>query len=331
MAKRGAEDYYAALLDLEKLDPEACVGRGAGATKDWLWGFLSWLFSIDRLDVVRMLLERRVLPALVAQKLEGALAMKERIYCSCPLGAGNGLSCISPRHLAEMELCTWRPVQGGEVRRLLAVEVPVRADWRRRRVRANEEASVLRFYRETESYIWELMAANNIVETLYNYEMVLQKLTALGATHCIDYGAGIGSFAIAARSFGIAVRHLDLASPTMAFARWRYGIRKLDVPMIEVCGDHSDLPLTEVVVCTEVVEHVSAPLRLLDAFEASISSGGYLVVSESCRYTEKFVSHLPGNRWLGGGRFVYELGRRGFREVLEEPRVHPRIFQKQSI
>jgi hypothetical protein len=53
------------------------------------------------------------------------------------------------------------------------------------------------------------------------------------------------------------------------------------------------------------------------------------VISESCAYLDKFISHLPSSKWLAAV-FDEELGKRGFHEVLPEPRVHPRVFKRDA-
>lgn len=97
----------------------------------------------------------------------------------------------------------------------------------------------------------------------------------------------------------------------------------------EISGKHDDVPESPAIVCLEVVEHVFSPLALLDAFARAIPEEGLLVISESCAYLDKFISHLPASKWLAA-RFDEELAKRGFQEVLPEPRVHPRVFRKEA-
>jgi len=327
MKQRG---YYSTMLDLDGLDPELKVDR------DWedresQPALLRWLFRNDRLDVVRWLVARGVFHSVLEEKVSLATDAKDQLYRSLPAEPAVPKENLSPRALAKLELRKWNGLPWRRIERDLAVETAVRRDWIRRRVDANDPAKVLRFYRVTASYILELMAANNLVETLYGYAVTLEKMDRLGVRGFVDYGAGVGTLGILAAERGMDVTHLDLPSPTLDFARWRYETRGLSVRMAECSGMHDDIPAARVVVCTELVEHVSQPLVLLDALAHAVPVGGFLIVSESCLETDKFISHLPSNRWLGGRRFDYELERRGFGEVLSEPAVHPRVFEKREL
>ena len=318
-------NYYKSLLDPEHLDPGIAPRKWEQGCQIGLAGKL---MTLGRCDQLLALVKLGVIDGLMAQKLQTALRLREGVFDRVSALSRDQLSQLGPRALAERELLAWRPELRQPDLEQLAVEVPVRRDWQRLRIHASDPAEVLRFYKVTDSYIWELMAANSMIETLFNYAVTLDKLQSLGVKDVLDYGAGIGTFVIACATRRIRARHMDLRSKTREFAEWRYIARGMKVPMIDASGDHSDIPASRAIVCLEVVEHVFEPLRLLDEFRRAIPVGGILVVSESCRYTKNFVSHLPSNRWLGGRRFLRELGARGFQEVLPEPAVHPRVFRK---
>ena len=314
--------YYENLLDLEGLDPllPAAHTVGVEAARQ----ILATLLRRQRCDLIDALITTAVIPKPLALKVAVALQTLRQTSVGMPVTDNR----CSPRACAEEELLQWRPVARAELQRKLAVEIPVRADWLRRRVNSANAEEVVRFYRETESYIWELMAANNLIETLFNYGVTIQHLTRLGVHSALDYGAGIGSFVLAADAAGITMTHMDLPSPTLRFATWRYAIRQRSVRVIEASGCHHDIPKSEAIICTEVVEHVSDPLALLNALAAALPSGGIVAVSESCAEVEKFASHLPQNRWLAGGRFAYEMQRRGFRPLSVRPATKIMLFER---
>ena len=333
-AETMAADYYSELLDLEALDPES--GR-SGRTWDREGQgtvFASECFRASQCGIASLAASAGLLGEELQIKLPPAQTLKERLFLELPLPSGrlslDELANLSPKRLSEIELNAWKPGCLSEHPEWLAVERPVREDWNARRVDNRDAGQVLDFYRQSESYIFELMAANHLVETLYNYSVTVGKLAKVGVTELLDYGAGIGSFALAARAAGIRVRHMDLESKTLAFARWRYETRSAGVDVIVASGDHDDIPRSQAIVCTEVVEHLTQPIALLDALAAATIEGGCVVVSESCHYLEKFISHLPQNQWLGGNEFLRQMSIRGFKEVFPEPAVHPKVFQKQG-
>lgn len=321
-------DYYSGILDLEGLDPaldDPIHHWDDGACQRAL---MRSLLQTGRAEMVLALIRNGLFSSKLGDKVSRALAVKDSVFRGLPGVIQAEVHRLGPRALAEGELRLWRAATRNNQRMTLAVEEPVRRDWRRRRIDAARAEEVLRFYKVTFSYIWELMAANSLVETLYNYSITLEKMRRLGVREFLDYGAGIGTFVLAAMNLGATAHHMDVPSRTLEFARWRYSARRKSVHVLEARGDHSDIPASPAIVCLEVIEHVFEPLKLLDAFRQAIPLGGILVVSESCRYLDKFISHLPANRWLGGRRFDRVLAKRGFEEVLAEPAVHPRIFRR---
>ncbi|HEV2853136.1 MAG TPA: methyltransferase domain-containing protein [Thermoanaerobaculia bacterium] len=320
-------DYYSQMLDLEGLDPELGRLELPWHEENAQKALLSFLFKKKKISVIESLLLEGVVNPSIGEPVGAALKTAQDIYGNLE-GVGKEAAMLTPRQLAEAELLLWRADLSGGLEDLLAVEVPVRLDWLRRQVNIEEEESVVQFYRETDSYVFELMAANNLIQTLYNYDVVVRKMKELGVSEFLDYGAGIGTFVILGRERGFSVRHMDLEGCTSDFARWRYMSRGMDIPILVAKGDHSDIPRSPAIVCTEVVEHLFRPLHLLNALAQAIPVGGFVVISESCGYVEKFISHLPQNRWLAGAVFDQEMAQRGFLEVLPEPRVHPRIYRK---
>lgn len=316
-------DYYSHLLDLEFLSVNGIKAWSRNASH----AIASILLTMQRADLVGRLVQgTELLSALNAVKVKFALRGANRELQGFVNGCEKGHR--SPASLAQSELMEFYGLSRSFVRSRMKVETPVAMDWRSRRVNPDDPGSVLDFYRRTDSYIWELMAANHQIETLFNYEVCLDCLQSHGVTNVVDYGAGVGTFCLLAAERGFNVRHLDLESQTVEFARWRYERRGLSIDVDFVSGAHDDLPATSCIACLEVVEHLSHPIRFLDAVTRAVKPRGFLLVSESCSYVEEFASHLELNRWLGGRQFRDELVGRGFREVGMPFRIHPRLFQR---
>lgn len=324
-----SDDYYSDLLDLEGFDPDQESYPDRVIASEWQKRVIARVLRTNRANVVQDLVECGIVDEELGKCVSSALSVAKDVFDGVAGLPPDAVARFSPRGLATREIATWKEGWRDEYERLLKVEVPVREAWLAKRVPYDDEEALLRFYRETESYIWELMAANNQIQTLYSYAVTLDKLEKLGCHEFVDYGAGIGTFVLAGVRRGLGVRHLELNSKTMEFARWRYARRGIKLACEEISGRHDDVPESPAIVCLEVVEHVFRPLELLDAFTRAVPKDGLLVVSESCAYLDKFISHLPSSKWLAAV-FDEELAKRGFYEVLPEPRVHPRIFRKES-
>ena len=209
------------------------------------------------------------------------------------------------------------------------VEVPVRNDWVRRQMSLNDPQAVEDFYRTTLSYILELTAANYQVQTLFNYAVIIDLLKRSGVREIFDYGAGIGTFSQLAYANGISSTHADLDSETMFFAQNRYERLGLNIPTIRIDPKDPKLPATaECIVCTEVLEHIFDPEKLVREMHAALRPGGILVVSESFDYVDEFCTHLPMHRGQGGRKFLEFMNSVGFREMPTGHLLHPTVHLK---
>lgn len=144
------------------------------------------------------------------------------------------------------EAVAYTRLQGG----FLPLHADVAADFRR--TSPKNDADLLRWYRQTESYIWELSAFH--CDQGYNYMGMCRgieaHLQAAGARRVLCLGDGIGDLALALRRGGIEALYHDLnGSRTAAFAAFRYWM-------------HTGQSL---------------PVRLTDGWEPALSngSGGY--------------------------------------------------------
>src|SRR5947209_12981752 len=162
-------DYYSSMLDLEGLDPELKGSISEWDNEEPQKVLLASLFSNNRLDVVSYLLNNDIFLDQFSEKLRHALEVKDLVFKSLRGVIKSEKEKMSPRALAEAELVICQPETKKDLAKFLAVEYPVRKDWTKRKVRHDDDRQVVDFYRKTDSYIWELMAANNIVETMYNY------------------------------------------------------------------------------------------------------------------------------------------------------------------
>jgi 2-polyprenyl-3-methyl-5-hydroxy-6-metoxy-1,4-benzoquinol methylase len=211
----------------------------------------------------------------------------------------------------------------------IKVEKPVHDDFIKQNISLNDKNQLIKFYRDTKSYIYELTAANHQVETLFNYTVIIELLKRLGVKKIYDYGSGIGTFLILAKHYGLDGIYSDLKSNTMEFAKWRFKEFGLNIPMIEINPDLISIPNgQDCIVCTEVLEHIINPEELLTAIHLSLNPGGILVVSESFDYVEEFCTHLPQHKGKGGERFIEYLKNQGFKIIDSGLPIHPIICMK---
>jgi 2-polyprenyl-3-methyl-5-hydroxy-6-metoxy-1,4-benzoquinol methylase len=210
------------------------------------------------------------------------------------------------------------------------VELPVLKDWKSRNMNFDDPSRLEEFYKTTDSYVLELIAANNQVETLFNYSIAIRKLLELGITNIYDYAGGIGTFSILSVLNGINVTFSELDSITGDYAIQRINDSGLAIKTEILEYDKPDfLDNLQCIVCTEVLEHIYEPEELIKYFYSKLEQNGILVVSESFDYIEKFCTHLPNHKGKGGINFINFMNMIGFKQVVLNYNIHPIIFIKQ--
>lgn len=96
----------------------------------------------------------------------------------------------------------------------------------------------------------------------------------------LDYGCGVSDIGLILARNGAKITIADLRDEKLCFAEWRYKKRKLDVDVMPIDDTESipDLPAGcfDLIIATEVLEHVRNPLFLLKSFIKWLSNNGYL-------------------------------------------------------
>lgn len=209
------------------------------------------------------------------------------------------------------------------------VEAPVREAWNCDKRDINNILDVEDFYKTTYSYVLELTAANHQVETLFNYQLLISHLRKLGVTDLFDFGAGIGTFVLLANKIGINCTYADLDSKTQKYAKEH--IKRCGGQAQFVTLDYYEPQLpqgVDCIVCTEVMEHICDPYKLVNKIYNTLRVGGIFIVSESFDYTERFCTHMPQHKGKGGQHFLDFLNDQGFKRLQLPFDIHPTVHVK---
>ena len=155
-----------------------------------------------------------------------------------------------------------------------------------------------RFYEETDAYIYELACyekdswRNGLAEMLGK---------AMGDRHVLEYGCGIGSFALMLVKAGLRVSACDISRVNLGFLQHRIEGRGW-ADRIEVARPDAALRPAEhydVIACQHVLEHVDDPVGLLRQFHRSLVPGGLFTgIAPFDLIGPLFSEHLPENAHL---------------------------------
>lgn len=126
----------------------------------------------------------------------------------------------------------------------------------------------------------------------------LLELESLPSRTLLDVGCGRGDLLALARERGWRVRGIDLSSQAAQQARQEHDI-EVSTGTIEQC--RGDIGLTDVVISSDVIEHVESPASFVIALHGMLCTGGTAII-ETPNWGSAW-RRLAGPRWLGLNRF----------------------------
>ncbi len=139
----------------------------------------------------------------------------------------------------------------------------------------------------------------------------------------VDYGCGLGylSFELAMRDKGVNVYLLDINCLTLEFASYRfkkYGIKAEEI-IVDENNIYPKLPVHDICIATEVMEHLFRPLVAYENISQSLSENGLLYGNFSDHRKEMFhVSHDLSKLRSAIERDFEQLGENLFRKKIKK-------------
>ena len=150
-------------------------------------------------------------------------------------------------------------------------------EWEAKVANPADEASVIRFYNESETEIFDLVQWHATDPIHHRTLVCLDQASSRGVgRRLIDYGSGIGSDAIVFGQAGYEVTLADVSTPLLKFAAWRCARRGLAVKTIDIRTRPLPPRAYDVALCFDVLEHVRRPLHVLRRLHAAMVPGGVL-------------------------------------------------------
>lgn len=108
-------------------------------------------------------------------------------------------------------------------------------------------------------------------------------LGGIAGRRVLDYGCGVADMGLLLAKLGADVTLVDLDNERMEFVKQRFQWRSLPCRVVALSGTEQIPPLQDrsydLIVATEVLEHVRSPLALLKTLTDALAAGGVLFCS----------------------------------------------------
>ncbi|HLW67007.1 MAG TPA: class I SAM-dependent methyltransferase [Gemmataceae bacterium] len=179
----------------------------------------------------------------------------------------------------------------------------VREDLRRRRLHRHVWSDgLLEFYRETDAFLYELVAWNRHPDKLKLRNWVAEFLAFQGGRRRIlCLGDGLGFDSLYLHRVGHEVTYSELSDLSSRFARTLFAHAGASPALYHETADKLPPESFDVVACLDVLEHVPDPPSLLADLARAIRPGGFLIVSAPFwMLTRECPTHLRSNRKYSG-------------------------------
>jgi glycosyltransferase involved in cell wall biosynthesis/SAM-dependent methyltransferase len=212
------------------------------------------------------------------------------------------------------------------VREILNPGINVKEAWNKEAPKT--ETEIIRFYKNTDAYIFDLTTIHKIYERLIWKKKASEIFKHNNCSRILDYGGGIGEDSMYFKRLGFQPDLFELPSLTADFARFRFQKLNLSIPVIT--SEENLDKLYDGIYATEVLEHVWDPIRLVKTFSKIIKKGGILLLTHSFELIgDNYPSHLKQNKSLIED-FPSFVEREGFKflEVISIPGNRFYLFKK---
>jgi 2-polyprenyl-3-methyl-5-hydroxy-6-metoxy-1,4-benzoquinol methylase len=121
------------------------------------------------------------------------------------------------------------------------------------------------------------------------YDMILREIGNIQGSTILDLGGGDGVLSFLMTKKGASATILDGSLKALSFARKEFSHRNFEAKVIS--GSVYELPFQasffDIVVCSDVIEHVQKPQFLLSEAKRVLQAGGLFVLTTPLRVTEQ--------------------------------------------
>lgn len=160
-----------------------------------------------------------------------------------------------------------------------------------------------------------------------------------GAMRILDVGCGVGNITMALASKGHAVTGIDISADSIAYARKNHSLPNTKY-LVSKAEELEGNEVYDVIVCSEVIEHLPDPEPTVRALSRLLKKGGLMVVTVPNGFGPREVlmtkpmqamNRRKGITWKMVQGLKRSLGYRGTDQSLNEDLSHLHFFSSGNL
>lgn len=171
------------------------------------------------------------------------------------------------------ELCEYTGKSKAEVKKLFYNEALSEEAWAKANPETEEE--ILRFYSESEEPMYTNLWWSSVDLTKFKSRFkLLSFCRQYNIKTVLDFGASAGEYCLFLAKHGFNVTYCDLYGVKWKFSKWRFDRYGVSVHMLRAGQDK--LGKYDLIICTDVLEHIKNPLKKLAQLHDALKVNGFL-------------------------------------------------------
>ncbi|MFA5014850.1 MAG: glycosyltransferase [Actinomycetota bacterium] len=240
--------------------------------------------------------------------------LKETKFKNQARRAWSSALCLAPFLSLEesliSELAEYKDISKDDVKhRISESKIKLRDEW----ININGNG-VANFYINNDYYLYDLTQFHANYGQCESIISVLEFSKSHKLQKILDFGAGIGSSAILFAREGFSITLADISINLLNYARWRFQKRNLKANFIDLNQESLPDSTFDLIVATDVLEHLDQPYGVLKDIYRALKPGGYFFFNVVETPGEDKPMHITG-----GITILKEMRGLGFRRLFPNP------------
>lgn len=212
------------------------------------------------------------------------------------------------------ELASYENISNQELNRRCSIcKQQINQDWVK-----FSKSNPIDFYKTTRWYLYDLTLACVYFNKHKMLEKILRYCFDSNRRNIMDFGCGIGSMGIVLAKNRFNVTLADVSANVLEYAKYRFKNRNLAGEFLNLSDSTLPNEKYDVVISTDVFEHLDDPYSCLKQIYMSLKNNGILLFNITQMYDkDTHPMHITSSRGI-----IPNLGKIGFVRVFNEHGVH---------